>query len=410
MAVAKETTYESSWYQTERNTERLIKTVIADREPAALSGEDIWRLIQLTWITAGPNHSNQDHWKRLKVPALAHLYGKRAAISPDLAVSLASMELPPSVSKAAAENTGFVNAYRAYRNSLKGWCFANKGPVISILHSALQLGPNDQDRLHLASAIAELPAVPTPAGKHSMAASHLITPLVACLDPKRRFPIINGESGVKHRLTELGLVNQNLEDQVKGFIGLIGQFDIPDAFAVDTMSKAQMEKIVRQRRVPALPSTPAGGMKLSVLDEAERKALQASKTITYRNRHNKMTNRLSELLTGLTLNAGTNPDCRYDVLVKNYDRNGRDLLIEVKPDPDKGSLRVAIGQLLDYRRFLPNQVATDLAILTILTPPHSYIALMQDLQITSLWFTGEGCRILSGSGKIWKTIEAMMKS
>ena len=31
-------------------------------------------------------------------------------------------------------------------------------------------------------------------------------------------------------------------------------------------------------------------------------------------------------------------------------RRSRDLLIEAKPDPDKGSMRIAIGQLFDHKR------------------------------------------------------------
>jgi len=81
------------------------------------------------------------------------------------------------------------------------------------------------------------------------------------------------------------------------------------------------------------------------------------------------------------------------------------LLIEVKPDPDKGSIRIGIGQLLDYRRFLPHRAGTDLAILTISRPSNDYIFLLQDLQITSLWFAGEDCLVLSGDGKAWKSLQ-----
>jgi hypothetical protein len=54
--------------------------------------------------------------------------------------------------------------------------------------------------------------------------------------------------------------------------------------------------------------------------------------------------------------------------VKNYDEMFRDLLIEVKPDPDKGSIRIAIGQLFDYNRHRARQAATDLVVLTISRP------------------------------------------
>jgi hypothetical protein len=95
------------------------------------------------------------------------------------------------------------------------------------------------------------------------------------------------------------------------------------------------------------------------------------------------------------------------VLVKNYDGKSRDLLIEAKPDPDKGGIRIAIGQLLDYRRFLPRRAATDSAVLTILSPTDSHIQLLDELQISALWFTDETCRMLAGKGRAWLAIQTL---
>ena len=38
----------------------------------------------------------------------------------------------------------------------------------------------------------------------------------------------------------------------------------------------------------------------------------------------------------------TTPAGRCDCILTNYDGTSRDLLIEAKPDPDEGSLRIAI--------------------------------------------------------------------
>ncbi len=106
-----------------------------------------------------------------------------------------------------------------------------------------------------------------------------------------------------------------------------------------------------------------------------------------------MTGQLKSLFRDYSpLKQGTQAHCRYDVLVKDYDNCGRDLLIEAKPDPDRGAIRIAIGQLLDYRRNLPNRLATDLGTLTIFEPPESYMELLFDLQITAFWFSDETCR------------------
>ena len=60
--------------------------------------------------------------------------------------------------------------------------------------------------------------------------------------------------------------------------------------------------------------------------------MRSKKTLTH-----SMSCRYSRTGLGRHSQAGTKANCRYDVLVKNYDANARDLLIEVKPIflPDK---------------------------------------------------------------------------
>jgi hypothetical protein len=103
----------------------------------------------------------------------------------------------------------------------------------------------------------------------------------------------------------------------------------------------------------------------------------------------------------------TTPAGRCDCILTNYDGTSRDLLIEAKPDPDEGSLRIAIGQLFDYNRYRSRQAATDLALVTISRPAPDYMALLVDLGITALWFESEGCKKISGGeAKAWEAIAA----
>jgi hypothetical protein len=151
------------------------------------------------------------------------------------------------------------------------------------------------------------------------------------------------------------------------------------------------------------------GTSLPAFDESERVAAVKAQTVFYRNRHNKMTNALKLLWKGYKLRCGNLPDCRYDVLIENYDDRGRDLLIEAKPDPEKGAIRIALGQLFDYRRFLPHRIRTDLSVLTISRPPKLYTDLLMDLQISALWFQNEGCETLRGQGKAWEALPSQLK-
>jgi hypothetical protein len=150
--------------------------------------------------------------------------------------------------------------------------------------------------------------------------------------------------------------------------------------------------------------------KLRDRDESEIKAVLKAREVVSRRRHNVMTRRVGELLPNLSMSDGEAKHYLYDIVIFNYDSSGRDLLMEAKPDPDKGSLRIAIGQLFDYRRFLKNQAGTDLAILTITRPPKDYVEFLQDLQITSLWFADAKCERLSGEGKSWRALKRQLAS
>jgi hypothetical protein len=204
-----------------------------------------------------------------------------------------------------------------------------------------------------------------------------------------------------------------LEVQVKGMVGLIGQFGISDSFMIDVLADdiaALAPKLTVQQTLPRQRGAHGKGKSLPTFDEAERESVQKSGTVVYRNRHNRMTNALKLLFKKYELTEGTEGDCRFDVLIKKYDGTNRDLLIEVKPDPDRGAVRIAIGQLLDYRRFLPHRAGTDLALLTISRPQKTYLDLLFDLQISALWFDDERCQKLSGEGKAWEELHAALRS
>jgi hypothetical protein len=399
--------YEAAWYEVEQNTCALLKAVVAHRPPAKLSGDDIWNLIRLTWINAFQNEPVDNHWMYLKVPALAALFSADEPALDSIESAIGAMSLPLAVAQAAVAPTGMTNFYTAYRYSCRPWCQKNQGALREIIQRAMELGSNDQERLDLAIAIEALGRIPSPNKKRKMEAVAAVTPVVAGLDRSCRFPIINGQASVQSLLHRLQLEYSGLESQVKGFINLIGQFGISDALMIDVLAN----KLTAHSWKLAVPGEQHDsvhddeGSELQDFDEAERAATITSGTIQYRSRHNKITNQIRKLLPSFVLKRGKTPECMYDVLVKNYDGKGRDLLVEAKPDPDCGAVRIAIGQLLDYRRHLPHRAGTDLGFLTITKPKQTYIDLLLDLQISAVWFTDESCESLNGTGKAWTPLK-----
>jgi len=389
------------WYNTECNTASLIQAVVRNRKEP-WSGRDIWNLLRLTWITNG-----SEHWKVLKVPALADLFRGTIQTTSDLQGSLDQLRLPPSVRRAANHGSGFVNFRTVWRNSALPWCEQNRELLSEIIAAVRGLGVNDQERIAVALTIRSLPRIPSPNDKALADPGNLLSPLIACLDPKMRFPVVNGREGVTKLLRKLHLAYSTLDDQVKGLIGIIGQFGISDALMLDVLAEDLKEITIGETIVPSEAVVGPGSTSLPTYDEAERTAVLKSRTVMYRARHDRMTNALRSVLPKTKLEAGNHQDCRYDAMALGYDGD-RDLLIEAKPDHEKGDVRIAVGQLLDYRRFLPGRTGTDMAFLTITKPSQSYMNFLLDLQITVLWYEDERCLRLRGEGKAWQAIERLM--
>lgn len=389
------------WYHKEKNTSALIRAVVISQFNRNLSGNQIWSLITLTWITSSPKRVPTNHWKKLKVPALVSLFNKIThEVGDDLSATIDSMKLPEGVAQSAKRETGILNARGTWRNSSRKWCRENRADLMKIIRTAAKLPTNDQARFDLAVRIDALPRVKSPNNKAKLPAGVLLTPLIACLDPKSRFPIVNGRKAVTSILGKLQLTHSDLRQQVEGLIGIIGQ---KDAFMLDVLGDEIIKRVTLLKRQKAKThQSKIHESPLRDYDNEERKAVSASKTKMYRKRHNTMTAALNRIFTQFGPTTETSPAGRCDGIVKNYDGTSRDLLIEAKPDPDKGSIRIAIGQLFDYNRYRTRQAATDLAVLTITRPPSDYLDLLNDLGITALWFGNEACKqIGGGEGKAW---------
>jgi hypothetical protein len=201
-------------YRREQNTSRLVRETIFALKPKRFTGNIIWNLIRLTWVTR-----SKDHWKVLKLPALAELFNQEASRSSELKISIEQMRLPEMVAQAASQPTGFVNAYNAYRNATLDWCEANEADLNELLRATLSLDGNDEARFKLADSIALLPGISQKNGK--MNAANAITPLLACLDPMSRFPIINGLVRKSLGFKQLHLAGKSVREQVTALTGSI---------------------------------------------------------------------------------------------------------------------------------------------------------------------------------------------
>src|SRR5438445_4251224 len=138
------TATKEDWYRTEKNTSTLVRSVVGSRLIRNLSGDQIWSLITLTWITMGKKHVSPHSLEAAQSSGAGNLFSKNATGNSDLAATIDSMNLPDGVAQAAKRETGMVNFRGTWRNSSRKWCKQNRDDLRSIVRTAAKFPANDQ--------------------------------------------------------------------------------------------------------------------------------------------------------------------------------------------------------------------------------------------------------------------------
>lgn len=129
------------------------------------------------------------------------------------------------------------------------------------------------------------------------------------------------------------------------------------------------------------------GVELPLKDEADITKLQLTKEINQKRIHNSLTNKLKKILANYELLEGNTDNAMHDVLVKNYDISGNDLLVEVKSSSDNANIRMAIGQLFDYWYTLKGDLKPHLSVLVPNEPNDHVKKLLDWINIGLLWLS-----------------------
>lgn len=400
--------WKKEWLKVERNTALLIRDVYGSCFeknsclPEETLSKNLWALCRLTWITKYRGNVCDTHWKNTKIPALEILFAKPSGKknkSGSLMKAIADLSphLPETVTALAKKDTGFSNLYNAFRNSSESWIKKHVN-VLSDMFKKAYYFKNDEERGVVAKMIRTLPDIKKPGSKKSaMDPSCLLTPVLACLDPHRRFPIINKGDLVGKTLKKLKASNDSLENQIISLMGFINQKGIDDAFSLDVLGSEVVRLFPNKTIKVTKKDEPKKNESLRKRLLAEKNEAKSIRSSVFSGKmiknHNKMSNKLYTLCEKhqLTVTEGY-----YDALIKQY-KDGRDLLIEIKSTSERACLRLAVGQLFDYRRSLNNPHITDMAVLLPNEPSKDDKSYLNEVGIKVLWFTkdnsieGEWC-------------------
>jgi len=286
------------------------------------------------------------------------------------------------------QHTGFTNFYNVYRNSSQQWIQGNIRPVKLMMADVFTL-KSDSHGAEIAAKIERLDSIRSPSGDRVMHQEYLLAPLFFCLDPRLRFPIINGSKDVVALLSEFGVQSGSLVEKFSALVSLLDQKGITDAADIDQIRSGFSEIANPRKKAFKLAVPPTKERDLEQKDDGDYEILRKVSGTKGRRKHNALTNLLLEIYTGVVEVSDT--QCKFDALVKDYFEDG-DLLIEVKSSIEIAEVRMAIGQLYDYHRQLPKNERITMAVLLPKEPGSNVKGLLEYAEIGLLYFEGKTLR------------------
>lgn len=149
-----------------------------------------------------------------------------------------------------------------------------------------------------------------------------------------------------------------------------------------------------------------------LLDETDILQVAKATESTRVARHKILTNAIYRIIGGrVKVCVGVCKDALFDVLLRDYSQN-RDLLIEAKGSMDRAEVRLAIGQLYDYRlhgfdQEKENLKLIDMAVLLPEIPDKDTVNLVQSAGISVLWISEE--TILSSDRVVQQRLNSILQ-
>ena len=380
------------WANRQRNTNYLVRKIAGYVfNQSEVTPSQLYGLSKLSWITNSYEGENASYIASTKIPALEDIFdidfksSSLEQVSQDIALIMKE----PSISKMVQEHTGFTNFYKAYRNSSLRWVETNFDTLLPMYKSAY-VAKSNIDRKRLIQAIQQTPGIPK--ANHAeqlMRAEYFLTPTFFLLDKEIKFPLINGNDGVKDLLKALGVQGDDLLKQYTSMVKLYGTGGIEDAADLDQIG-CDLPDFIETERKKAKKGLlenkeTKNKNKLPLKDEEDVEVIRKAGTIKQRKIHNQLTNMIRTSLSKYTLLEGRNNSCMFDVLVQKYNQK-QDLMIEVKSSLEQSNIRMAVGQLFDYWYALKGDEELHIAILLPEEPDSACVKFLEWMDIGLMWF------------------------
>lgn len=377
------TSRQRSWVNTEIETARLIRALWTAGGRRRRDSDFIALLIRCGWTNVRGDDSGYEStrtWRNNHIADYLQVeYESDAQLASELASAFPRLKQP---SKLVQMHTGITHYYKALRPETVEFIKTHSKYIAEAFQQVASPRPEPVAKIkRVVNSIVGLGAIHI--REKEISPLNGLTPTLACLDPSRRFPIMNEKTrrllqAIGHRQDSQGAV---------ALSKLIGSHGIRNSFDLDVYGATTDFSRLRKRRHRKFP--PGQFKDVGLKSEVAGYAYIAKNRYRIRKLHNRLTNLLEDYLKWRHLPL---QECQFDGFVPDW-KPGRHLLIEAKTasagTQGRMQVRQAIGQLFDYRqiyasRFPPGKV--DLAVLLPSKPSADIHSLLRSLGIEVLWF------------------------
>lgn len=343
-------------------------------------------LVQCGWTNAGrgTGRDSTRKWRHQRIAQyLGVPYGSDTQLAGEMSRKFPALTEPSALLRS---HTGITRYYASFRRATIVFVYKNASTIANAFEQvAAKRKPGIETLRRVVDSITRLGEVL--ANGRKISPLNGLTPTLACLDPHRKFPIMN--SRTKRLLRVVG-ERQDPAGAI-ALSKLIGLYGVKNSFELDVYSQTEDFSKVKPPPKPAQEQFRDVGLRSEVTSLARI----VKNRVKIRKLHNRLTNRLHDYLLWRRIVA---KESQFDALVRNW-KPGRDLLIEAKTSASgstgRAQIRQAIGQLLDYRfSYFRAREKVDLAVLLPARPPNHVRSLLSSLGIEVLSFEG---RKLTGS-------------
>ena len=376
----------------ERRTAQLVQLVYDAISTTALDRDDAWHLCRLTLIdsTTGETSIKQD--------ALQHLLRHPEATDKELAEELADLTdtTRARVMKLLTEETGLTALPTTFHEDCHDWFYDYHRKIKRLLKRAATLN-SDEAGESLCMDVQALPPCYVGTRDKTLEPSGFMSPLMACLDPSSRYPILRKAS--VEFLASIGIGSQNPRSQHSNLLRIMNSLKHKDAFVLNTAIDEETRKLTTACKTLLNKSAADKGTKSKT--DSDTDILITGSKVAAKKLHAAMIIRLKALL-GSACEEGTNKQ-PWDAIVRSDGFKSADTLIEIKTEPTIGYARMAVGQLFDYRRSIENNKGLQMAVLFPKKPPANVQEYLEAINIQALWFTGKDlANVADRHGVLWK--------